>query len=153
MPNHSENRKLLYSAEQMYQLVADVGKYPDFLPWCSAARIRSREIEGDSEIMLADLVISFKVFRERFGSKVILYPLVRQIETEYLDGPFKFLKSSWKFTEITENECEVEFFVNFEFKSRLLQSIIGVVFGEAMNRIVRAFEKRADELYGKNLVK
>jgi len=105
MPNHSENRKLLYSAEQMYQLVADVGKYPDFLPWCSAARIRSREIEGDSEIMLADLVISFKVFRERFGSKVILYPLVRQIETEYLDGPFKFLKSSWKFTEINENEC------------------------------------------------
>jgi coenzyme Q-binding protein COQ10 len=103
--------------------------------------------------MLADLVISFKVFRERFGSKVILYPLVRQIETEYLDGPFKFLKSSWKFTEINENECEVDFFVNFEFKSRLLQSIIGVVFGEAMNRIVRAFEKRADELYGKNLVK
>jgi len=153
MPNHSENRKLLYSAEQMYQLVADVGKYPDFLPWCSAARIRSREIEGDSEIMLADLIISFKVFRERFGSKVILYPLVRQIETEYLDGPFKFLKSSWKFTEINENECEVDFFVNFEFKSRLLQSIIGVVFGEAMNRIVRAFEKRADELYGKTLVK
>ena len=153
MPNHSENRKLLYSAEQMYQLVADVGKYPDFLPWCSAARIRSREIEGDSEIMLADLVISFKVFRERFGSKVILYPLVRQIETEYLDGPFKFLKSFWKFTEINENECEVDFFVNFEFKSRLLQSIIGVVVGEAMNRIVRAFEKRAEEFHGNNLVK
>lgn len=153
MPNHSEKRKLLYSAEQMYQLVADVGKYPEFLPWCSAARIRSREIEGDSEIMLADLVISFKVFRERFGSKVSLHPLERKIETEYLDGPFKFLKSSWKFNVINETECEVDFFVNFEFKSRLLQGIIGVVFSEAMHRIVRAFEKRADDLYGKHLVK
>ena len=153
MPNHSEHRKILYSADQMYQLVADVGKYPEFLPWCSAARIRSREIEGDSEIMLADLVISFKVFRERFGSKVSLYPLERKIETEYLDGPFKFLKSSWKFTVFNETECEVDFFVNFEFKSRVLQGIIGVVFSEAMHRIVRAFEKRADDLYGKHLVK
>lgn len=153
MPNHSEHRKLLYSADQMYQLVADVGKYPEFLPWCSAARIRSREIEDGSEIMLADLVISFKVFRERFGSKVRLHPLEKKIETEYLDGPFKFLKSSWKFTVINETECEVDFFVNFEFKSRVLQGLIGVVFSEAMHRIVRAFEKRADDLYGKHLVK
>jgi len=153
MPNHSEHRKLLYSADQMYQLVADVGKYPEFLPWCSASRIRSREIEDDCEIMLADLVISFKVFRERFGSQVRLHPLERKIETEYLDGPFKFLKSSWKFTVTNETECEVDFFVNFEFKSRVLQGIIGVVFSEAMHRIVRAFEKRADDLYGKHLVK
>ncbi len=88
MPNHSEHRKLLYSADQMYQLVADVGKYPEFLPWCSAARIRSREIEDDCEIMLADLVISFKVFRERFGSKVRLHPLERENRDRIFRWPF-----------------------------------------------------------------
>jgi coenzyme Q-binding protein COQ10 len=131
----------------MYHLVADVGKYPEFLPWCSAARIRSREFEGSSEVMLADLIISFKVFRERFGSKVILREKELSIDTEYLDGPFKFLKSTWNFEVVSDTSCNVEFFVDFEFKSRLLDRIIVVVFNEAMQRIVRAFEKRADDLY------
>jgi len=131
----------------MYQLVADVGKYPEFLPWCSAARIRSRVFEGGAEVILADLIISFKVFRERFGSKVVLREEELMISTEYLDGPFKFLKSSWEFKHITDTSCNVEFFVDFEFKSRILERIIGVVFNEAMQRIVRAFEKRAEDLY------
>jgi coenzyme Q-binding protein COQ10 len=132
---------------QMYQLVADVGKYPEFLPWCSAARIRSRVFEGSSEVMLADLIISFKVFRERFGSKVVLKEGELIIVTEYLDGPFKFLKSSWKFEVGTDTSCNVEFFVDFEFRSRILEGIIGIVFNQAMQRIVRAFEKRAEDLY------
>ena len=131
----------------MYALVADVAKYPEFLPWCAAARIRSREERGDHQVMEADLVISFKVFRERFGSRVTLWPKLRRIDTEYLDGPFKFLKSYWIFRE-AEGGCEVEFFVDFEFRNAILQKIIGVVFNEAMHRIVRAFESRANALYG-----
>ncbi|NBO20710.1 MAG: type II toxin-antitoxin system RatA family toxin, partial [Rhodobacteraceae bacterium] len=96
MPTHQETRKLPYSAQQMYDLVADVGSYPKFLPWNSAARIRSRKpLPDGAEVMEADLVISFKVFRERFGSRVTLYPAQGRIETEYLDGPFKYMKSHW----------------------------------------------------------
>ncbi|GAA6207397.1 type II toxin-antitoxin system RatA family toxin [Cognatishimia sp. WU-CL00825] len=146
MPTHSETRALPYSAQQMYDLVADVAAYPKFLPWCAAARIRSRDQDGASEVMLADLVISFKVFRERFGSRVVLHPETMSIDTEYLDGPFKFLKSTWDFKD-ADGGCEVSFFVDFEFKSAILQGIIGVVFNEAMHRIVMAFEKRAAELY------
>ncbi|MFY0691534.1 MAG: type II toxin-antitoxin system RatA family toxin [Paracoccaceae bacterium] len=147
MTTHAEKRKMPYTAEQMYQLVAAVDKYPDFLPWCSAARIRSRTPRDASEVMLADLVISFKVFRERFGSRVTLHPEDLKIDTEYLDGPFKFLKSTWSFVDLEEGGCEVDFFVEFEFKSRLLQGVIGAVFNEAMQRIVRAFEDRAKALY------
>ena len=100
MPTHSETRFLPYSAQQMYDLVADVGSYPQFLPWNSAARIRSRAQAPDgSEVMEADLVISFKVFRERFGSRVVLWPQEHRIETEYLDGPFRHMRSTWKFRD------------------------------------------------------
>lgn len=147
MPTHSETRTLPYSAQQMYDLVADVAAYPEFLPWCAAARIRSMTDQGDSQLMLADLVISFKVFRERFGSKVVLWPGARKIDTEYLDGPFRYMKSTWAFRD-TDGGCEVDFFVDFEFRNAVLQGIIGVVFNEAMQRIVRAFERRAAALYG-----
>ncbi|TKZ21257.1 type II toxin-antitoxin system RatA family toxin [Shimia litoralis] len=147
MPTHSETRTLPYSAQQMYDLVADVADYPKFLPWCSAARVRSVTPQDQSLVMLADLVISFKVFRERFGSRVVLYPETKSINTEYLDGPFKFLKSTWDFKDV-DGGCDVSFYVDFEFKSAILQGIIGVVFNEAMQRIVRAFETRAEALYG-----
>ncbi|WP_147105570.1 type II toxin-antitoxin system RatA family toxin [Tateyamaria sp. syn59] len=146
MPTHSETRFLPYSPQQMYDLVADVGKYPQFLPWCAAARVRTVTPKGDSEVMEADLVISFKVFRERFGSRVVLYPEAKKIDTEYLDGPFRYMKSNWAFAE-ADGGCDVSFFVDFEFKNAILQGIIGVVFNEAMQRIVRAFERRAAELY------
>ncbi len=147
MPTHHETKRLPYTAQQMYDLVADVGSYPKFLPWNSAARIRSRTpIEG-GEVMEADLVISFKVFRERFGSRVTLRPQARTIETEYLEGPFRHMKSTWSFRDI-EGGCEVEFYVDFEFRNVILQGIIGVVFNDAMQRVVRAFERRAVELYG-----
>ncbi|NUH64143.1 type II toxin-antitoxin system RatA family toxin [Sulfitobacter sp. S0837] len=147
MPTHSETRQLPYSAQQMYDLVADVGRYPEFLPWTAAARIRSDEDRGDHRVMEADLVISFKVFRERFTSRVVLWPEAKKIDTEYLDGPFKYMKSNWHFEDNLEG-CQVHFFVDFEFKSAILQKIIGVVFNEAMLRIVRAFEARAKALYG-----
>ncbi len=147
MTTHSETRTLPYSAQQMYDLVADVASYPQFLPWCAAARIRSTETKGDSVEMLADLVISFKVFRERFGSRVGLYPKRLHVDTEYLDGPFRYLKSTWDFAD-ADGGCEVKFFVDFEFRNVILQKAIGLVFNEAMNRIVAAFEARAKVLYG-----
>lgn len=146
MPTHSETRVLPYTAQQMYDLVADVASYPKFLPWTAAARIRSREDRGDHEVMLADLVISFKVFRERFGSRVRLFAEDNKIETEYLDGPFKHMISNWQFRDVEEG-VEVSFFVDFEFRNRLLQGAAGMFFYEAMQRIVRAFERRAAELY------
>ncbi|WP_225030381.1 type II toxin-antitoxin system RatA family toxin [Xinfangfangia pollutisoli] len=157
MPTHHETKRLPYTAREMYDLVADVARYPEFLPWNAAARIRSRKpIEG-GEVMEADLVISFKVFRERFGSRVTLLPAEARILTEYLDGPFKYMKSTWAFRDLpAEAEagvgagggCEVEFFVDFEFRNAILQGIIGLVFNDAMQRIVRAFERRAAQLYG-----
>ena len=148
MPTHSETRELPYTAQQMYDLVADVASYPDFLPWTAAARIKSREDKGDHEVMDADLVISFKVFRERFTSRVVLWPEAKKIDTEYLDGPFKYMKSNRAFEDNGDGSCKVHFFVDFEFKNAILQKIIGVVFNEAMQRVVRAFEKRAAALYG-----
>ena len=146
MPKHSETKFLPYTAQQMYDLVADVADYPKFLPWTAAARVRSVTDRGDHQEMLADLVISFKVFRERFGSRVLLWPEKMQIDTAYLDGPIRYLESQWKFRDVAGG-CEVSFEVDFEFKSRLLQGAAGMFFNEAMSRIVKAFEDRAGVLY------
>lgn len=147
MPTHQETRVVPYTAQQLYDLVADVARYPEFLPWCAAARIRSRRPEGDAEVMEADLVISFKVFRERFGSRVTLYPDAQKIDTAYLDGPFRYMESTWGFRDV-EGGCEISFFVDFEFRNAILQGVIGLVFNDAMQRVVRAFERRAADLYG-----
>ena len=160
MTQHSETRQLPYSAEEMYDLVADVARYPAFLPWTAAARVREtraagpgdlepgQEAFGPCTILEADLVISFKVFRETFLSRVWLFPEAKRIETRYIDGPFKHLHSIWSFRDLESGGCEVHFEVSFEFKNRLLQGAAGMFFNEAMQRIVRAFEKRADDLYG-----
>ena len=148
MPRHAETKTLPYRAEQMFALVADVARYPEFLPWTAAARIRSRTAIDGGELMEADLVISFKVFRERFGSRVTLLPGQNRILTEYIDGPFKHLKSVWTFADRADGGCDVAFEVDFEFRNAILAGIIGLVFNEAMQRVVRAFEARAKVLYG-----
>lgn len=150
MTTHAEKRVMPYSADQMFTLIADVPRYPEFLPWCAAARLRKSTplADGSGEILDIDLVISFKVFREKFGSRVTTRPEPRTIEVEYLDGPFKYLRNTWKFVPLGPDRCEVDFFVDFEFRSAILQKLIGFVFYEAMQRIVRAFEKRAQVLYG-----
>ncbi|WP_224814865.1 type II toxin-antitoxin system RatA family toxin [Hasllibacter sp. MH4015] len=147
MPTHSETRVLPYTAEQMYDLVADVEKYPDFIPWTIATRIRSVEDKGDHRLMLADMVVGFRMFREKFLSRVVLKDAARKIDTEYVDGPFKHLVSNWVFEE-AEQGCRVHFHVDFEFKNRLLQGAAGLFFMDAMQRIVRAYEARAEALYG-----
>lgn len=137
-----------FTAKQMYDLVADVGAYPKFLPWTAAARVRRVSERADgARVMEADLVISFKLFRERFGSLVTLWDDAATIRTEYLDGPFQHMQSNWRFEE-AENGCVVHFDVDFAFRNRLLQSAAELFFHDAMKRVVRAFEARAEELYG-----
>jgi len=152
MPIHEEHRTLPYSAREMFDLVADVARYPEFLPWTAAARIRSRKPFAGGEVMEADLVVSFKVFRERFGSRVTLWHERLGIDTEYIDGPFRHMKSHWRFTPLEDGGCAVDFSVDFEFRNAILQKLIGVVFNEAMQRIVRAFETRAEALHGRQSV-
>lgn len=147
MPTHAEKRHLPYRSEQLYDLVAGVDRYPEFLPWCRAARITRRE--GD--VFYADLVIAFKVFRERFESKVTLHPK-QQIDVEYIQGPFRYLNNHWRFETGSDGHCIVDFYVDFEFRSRILQNLIGLLFNEAVSRMVGAFEARAHKLYGPQVV-
>ena len=142
MPTHAEQRVLPYSPEQLYDLVADVERYPEFLPWCLGCRIKRRQ----EQLLIADLVIGFKMFRERFTSRVSLDPADRRIHVAYVDGPFKYLDNHWVFHPHDEG-CLIDFYVDFEFRSRLLQSVIQPLFDEAVRRMVRAFEGRAKELY------
>jgi coenzyme Q-binding protein COQ10 len=143
MPTHAEKKVLPYTPEQLFDLVADVERYPEFLPWAVAARIRSRE----GNVVTADLVIGFKMFRERFTSRVVL-DRARRIDVSYTEGPFKYLDNHWLFEPMQGGGTCIDFFVDFEFRSAILQKLIGLVFHEAMLRIVRAFERRAAALYG-----
>ncbi len=144
MPTHAETRVLPYRPDQMYDLVAGVEHYPVFLPWCIGARIRERS----DNLLVADLIIGFKMFRERFTSRVTLDPTKQRIDVAYSEGPFKYLKNHWIFRPHGQG-CEIEFFVDFEFRNRLLQKTIELLFGEAVRRMVAAFETRAEALYGK----
>jgi coenzyme Q-binding protein COQ10 len=143
VPTHAEKRVVPYTPEQMFDLVAGIERYPEFLPWCLASRVRSRE--GDT--IVADLVIGFKMIRERYTSRVIL-DRPERIHVEYLEGPLKRLTNHWLFLPHPSGGTEVDFYVDFEFKSRILQSLIGVLFHEALRRLVAAFEERAKRLYG-----
>lgn len=143
MPTHAEKKVLPYTPDQMFRLVAEVDKYPEFLPWCMASRIRKRE----GNVMYADLVIGFKMVRERFTSRVELNEEAKRIDVKYTEGPFQYLDNHWIFTPHPEGVC-VDFFVDFEFRSAILQKIIGVLFNEAVRRMVHAFEMRAAQLYG-----
>ena len=130
----------------MFDLVADIEKYPEFLPWCVGTRIRSRE----GSLVVADMIIGYKMFRESFTSRVTLSKPDR-IDVEYSDGPFKYLHNHWIFEPDGKGTC-IDFFVDFEFKSRILQAMIGVVFGEAVRIMVNAFERRAETVYGKRVI-
>jgi coenzyme Q-binding protein COQ10 len=141
MPTHAEKKVLAYTPEQLFDMVADVRRYPEFLPWCVAARIVSR----NDEELIADLTIGFKMFRETFRSEVTL-ERPHHVHVRYLNGPFRYLNNHWRFTPVP-NGTEVDFFVDFEFRSRLLQAVIGTVFNEAVRLMVRAFERRAYILY------
>jgi coenzyme Q-binding protein COQ10 len=144
MPTHAEKRLLPYRPEDLFDLVADVESYPQFLPWCRAARIRRRE----GEMIEADLVIGFKMVRERFTSRVHLNREDLRIDVAYAEGPFRYLNNHWKFDPGPDGGCCLDFYVDFEFRSAFFQRIVGALFNEAVRRMVAAFEGRARQLYG-----
>ena len=143
MPTHAEHRLLPYTQEQLFNLVADVERYPEFLPWCLGARVRERQ----GNVITADLLIGFKMVRERFTSRVAL-DRPQRIDVTYAEGPFRYLNNHWIFLPQEDGSCVIDFCVDFEFRSRMLQRIIGMLFNEAVKRMVGAFEARARQLYG-----
>jgi coenzyme Q-binding protein COQ10 len=142
MPTHREKRILPYASAQMFDLVAAVDRYPEFLPWCAASRITRRE--GD--VFYADLIVGYKMLREKFTSRVTLDRPAR-IEVEYLDGPMKHLKNQWLFIDNGDGTTTIDFFVDFDFRNPLLRKLIEIFFNEAIKRMAGAFEARAKDLY------
>ncbi len=143
MLRHIEQKRLPYTPEQMFDLVADVDHYQEFAPWCIASRINRRE--GDS-VFYADLVVGYKMFRERFSSKVVL-DRPNRIHIEYLKGPLKNLRNNWEFIRQPDGSCLIDFSVEFEFSNIALQTLANMFFNEVVKRMVGAFEARAEQLY------
>lgn len=142
MPTHAEKRHLPYTPEQLFDLVADVERYPEFLPWCIESKIVGRE----GNVFYADLIIGYKLFREKFGSKVSL-DRPNHVHVQYLRGPMKHLSNHWRFIPMPDGGCMIDFYVDFEFKNPVFQKLMGVFFNEIVRRMVSAFETRATELY------
>jgi coenzyme Q-binding protein COQ10 len=148
MPSFRTTRRVPHSADEMFALVADVEKYPLFLPLCEALRVRRREERDARPILVADMTIAYKIFRETFSSRVTLDRAAYKITVEYLDGPFSHLENRWTFKPL-ENGCEVQFFIEWELRSRALSMLVGSVFDRVFRRYAEAFEKRADDVYGR----
>lgn len=143
MPSHRETRIVPYSAEQLFDLVADIEKYPEFLPWCIAARINEKT--GDE--IEADVVIGYKMFREKFSSRVHTMRAT-SISVEYLQGPMRHLHNKWEFKDVSRGQCQIDFFVDFTMKSKFLEGIVDQFFHKALVKMINAFEARALEVYG-----
>jgi len=143
MPRHSETRNLPHTPEQLFDLVADVGRYQEFLPWVAATRIRS---DSESE-MVADLVVGFKGLKETFTSRV-RKTRPGEIESDYIEGPLKYLHNSWRFAPDGAGGTLIDFRVDFAFRNRIFEALAGQMFDSALRRMIGAFEKRADALYG-----
>lgn len=143
MPAHKETRILPYTAEQLFDLVMDIEKYPQFLPWCQGARINKRK----SNYLEADVIVGFKIYREVFSSRVhMIRP--NAIDVEYMKGPMSHLHNKWVFTDLKNDRCEVDFFVDFELKAKLLEGVVDQFFQMALTKMIGAFETRAKEIYG-----
>src|SRR6201986_2989629 len=150
MPRFSSKRRVRHSASQMFDLVADVERYPEFVPLCRALKVRERTPKPDgTEIVIADMTVAFNLVRESFTSQVTLDRPNLKILVQYLKGPFSNLENRWTFEPKSETECEVGFYIAYEFKSRMLAALMGSMFDAAFQRFAAAFEKRADAVYGK----
>ena len=149
MPQFSTKRQVRHSAADMFDLVADVERYPQFVPLCSSLKVRRRIEEPEGvQILIADMTVAYKVVHESFVSRVTLDRPNLQILVEYLEGPFSHLENRWTFHPKGERTCEIEFFISYEFKSRMLGMLMGSVFDLAFRRFAAAFEQRADRIYG-----
>ena len=153
MPRYSNKRRVQHRAEQMFDLVADVERYPEFVPLCQSLKIRQRMPKPDgTEVVVADMTVSFKLVRETFTSQITLDRPNLKILVEYLKGPFSRLENRWTFEPRGEGVCDVGFYIAYEFRSRMLAVLMGAMFDTAFSRFSAAFEKRADQVYGKSAV-
>ncbi|GAB2182720.1 type II toxin-antitoxin system RatA family toxin [Roseibium sp. LAB1] len=149
MPSFSSDHKVNHKADEMFRLVADVERYPEFVPLCQDLHVRGRkELDGGRTVLVADMTVAYKLFKETFTSRVELRPQERTILVEYLDGPFKHLENRWTFADTGEGTCIVGFYISYEFRSRTLGSLMGVMFEKAFRKFSSAFEARADQVYG-----
>jgi len=150
MPQFSSKRRVRHTASDMFDLVADVDKYPAFVPLCSALRVKSSTDKGEGvSVLVADMTVAYKIIHETFTSRVTLDKPNLKILVEYLNGPFSRLQNRWLFRPLGGRSCEVEFFIDYEFKSRTLAMLMGAMFDTAFRRFAAAFEKRADKVYGR----
>ena len=150
MPAFTTKRRVRHSAADMFDLVADVERYPEFVPLCRDLKVRQREVKGDGlEVVVADMTAAYKLVRESFRSRVTLDRPNSQILVEYLEGPFSHLENRWTFRDADEGGCEIEFFIDYEFRSRTLGVLMGAMFDAAFRRFAAAFERRADQVYGR----
>jgi len=148
MPTFETTRTVPHSAHQMFDLVADVERYPEFLPLCEALTVRSRKEREEKTLLVADMTVGYKAIRETFTSQVLLKVDDLAIDVKYLDGPFKYLTNEWRFVDREGGGSDVRFFIDYEFKSRMLGALMGAMFDRAFRRFAEAFEKRAREIYG-----
>lgn len=146
MPKFETHRPVKHSPEQMYALVADIEKYPQFLPLCEALNIRSRTERDGKTLLIADMTVGYKAIRETFTTQVLLNPAELAIDVKYIEGPFKYLDNRWRFQPAPDG-CVVDFFIDYEFKSRILGALMGSMFDRAFRTFAEAFEKRADKIY------
>jgi coenzyme Q-binding protein COQ10 len=150
MPTFSTKRRVRHSATEMFDLVADVERYPEFVPMCRGLKVRQRTPgEEGIEVIVADMTVSFKLVRETFRSRVTLDRPNLKILVEYLQGPFSHMQNRWSFKPDGDEACEIEFFIDYEFKSRTLGMLMGAMFDAAFRRFATAFEQRADQVYGR----
>ncbi|MDQ0320115.1 coenzyme Q-binding protein COQ10 [Pararhizobium capsulatum DSM 1112] len=147
MPQFETRRPVKHSAEQMFDLVADVERYPEFLPLCEALTVRSRKERDGKVLLVADMTIGYKAIRETFATQVLLNRAERVIDVKYIDGPFKYLDNRWRFEDADEGGSNVHFFIDYEFRSRILGALMGSMFDRAFRMFAEAFEKRADAIY------
>ena len=147
MPKFESQRKVPHTPVQMFDLVADVERYPEFLPLCEALTVRSRRERDGKELLVADMTVGYKAIRETFTTQVLLNREDLTIEVQYIDGPFKYLHNTWQFAPDGETGCAVNFFIDYEFKSRILGALMGSMFDRAFRMFSEAFETRAGKIY------
>ena len=147
MPMFNSTRRVKHSPAEMFALVADVEKYPQFLPLCEGLAIRSRKERDGKELLIADMTVGYKAIRETFTTQVLLNRAERAIDVKYIDGPFRYLDNRWRFEPTPDGGCSVHFFIDYEFKSRILGALMGSMFDRAFRMFTEAFEKRADAIY------
>ena len=151
MPSFETSRRVHHSAAQMFALVADIEAYPQFLPLCKALRVTHRAEEGETQVLIADMEVGYKAIRERFTSKVVCEKPLLKILVNYIDGPFRHLENTWRFRDADDaGQCHVDFHITYEFKSRMLSMLVGGMFDAAFRKFSEAFERRADQVYGRS---